>query len=129
MADRRYELGEAELEVLTVLWDEGPCTVRQALERLHEMGRRVAYTTALTVLTRLEQKGVVVSDKRGIAYVYRAAVTRDRIRRSRLKALVAQLYDGEAGSLVLQLMKTQKFSEDDITALRRLIKELGAKSR
>jgi predicted transcriptional regulator len=129
MADRRYELGDAELEVLSVLWDSGPCTVRQVLEHLREAGRRVAYTTVLTFLTRMEQKGVVESDKTGIAYVYRASVTRDRYRRSRLKSLMGQLYGGEAAPLVLQLMKTQRFSKEEIAALRKLIKELDAKNK
>ena len=129
MADRHYELGDAELEVLNVLWDDAPCTVRHVLERLHATGRRVAYTTALTVLTRLEQKGFVSSDKRGIAYVYRPTVTRERVRRSRLKSLVSQLYDGAAAPLVLQLIKTQKFSPDEIEALQRLIKQLDTKGK
>ncbi len=129
MTDQQYEIGDAELEVMTVLWDEGPCTVRQVMKSLHESGRRVAYTTVLTFLTRLAQKGIVSSDKASIAYIYRAAVTRERVRRSRLKTLMSQLYDGEAAPLVLQLMKTQKFSKDEVTALRELIKQLDSKTK
>ena len=65
MTDRQYDLGVAELEVLKALWDEGPSTVRQVMERLHRIGRRVAYTTVLTFLSRLEQKGFVRSDVTG----------------------------------------------------------------
>lgn len=126
MGERQHDLSDAKLEVLSVLWDHGPCTVRQVLEHLHRGGRRIAYTTVLTFLTRLEQKRVVGSDKRGIAYVYRPLVTRDRIRRSRLKELLAQLYDGTAAPLVLQLMKTEKFSPEEIEELRDLIKRLDA---
>ena len=68
MGQRDFDLGDAELEVLAVLWDEGPTAVRQVMNRLHEQGRRVAYTTVLTVLTRLEQKGLVRSDKSDMAY-------------------------------------------------------------
>ena len=57
MPERHYDLGTAELEVLKVLWEHGRCTVRQVLACLHEAGRHVKYTTALTFLTRLEQKG------------------------------------------------------------------------
>jgi len=129
MADRQCELGAAELEVLTILWDHGPCTVRQVLEHLHEIGRRLAYTTVLTYLTRLEQKGVARSNKAGIAYVYRPTVTRNRIRRSRLKALLGQLYDGAAGPLVLQLIETQTFSKEEVQALQALIKQLDKPAR
>lgn len=124
MVQRQYELGDAELEVLKVLWDEGPATVRQVLAALHANGRKLAYTTVLTFLTRLEQKGVVRSDKSSLAYVYQAAVSRDRITRSRVRSLVEQLYDGAAGELVLQLIKTQRFTPEEIAELQNLINRL-----
>ena len=129
MGERQYELGTAELEVLKALWEEGRCTVRQVLGHLHERGRRVAYTTVLTFLTRLEQKGFVASDKRGLAYVYRATVTRERVTRSRVRELVQQLYDGAAAPIVLQLIRSQKFSTDEIAELQKLIAELDAGNR
>lgn len=124
MAKRALELGDAELEVVKVLWDRGPSTVRDVLEHLHGRGRRVAYTTVLTVLTRLEQKGVVGSDKSGQAYVYRPKVSREKVTASRLKALVQQLYDGAATPLVLQLMQSEKFSPEEIAQLQQLIDRL-----
>lgn len=129
MPERHYDLGTAELEVLKVLWEHGRCTVRQVLACLHEMGRGVKYTTVLTFLTRLEQKGYVTSDKRGMAYVYRATLSRERVTRSRLKTLVQQLYDGAAAPMVLQLMRTQSFSSDEIAALHALIDELDTKAK
>ena len=129
MADRQYELGTAELEVLKVLWDEGPATVRQVLAHLHKQGRRVAYTTVLTFLTRLEQKGFVASDKSGLAHVFRAAVSRERISRSRLRKVVKELYDGAAGSLVLHLVKTERLSPEELSALQRLLDELDSKTK
>lgn len=129
MGDKSLELSAAELEVLRVLWDAGPSTVRQVLEALRERGKDWAYTTVLTFLTRMEQKGVVSSDKTGMAYVYRAALTRNRVRRERLKLLVDELYDGAAGPLVLQLLKSRRLNRDDIEALQKLIDELDEQSR
>lgn len=127
MVQRELELGDAELEVLKALWDAGPSTVREVLMHLHERGRKVAYTTVLTFLTRLEQKGFVKSDKSELAYVYRAAVSRNRVTRSRLKAVLDQLFDGEAAPLVLQLMKTEKFTAQELDQLQKLIEELDAR--
>lgn len=124
MVQKQYELGDAELEVLKVLWDDGPKTVREVMNALHSRGRKVAYTTVLTFLTRLEQKGVVRSDKSGMAYVYQPTVTRDRITRGKVRTLVEQLYDGAAGELVLQLIKTQRFTQEEITELQSLISRL-----
>lgn len=129
MSDRQYDMGSAELEVLKALWDGGSATVRQVMNHLHERGRRVAYTTVLTFLTRLEQKGFVSSDKSGLAYVYRATLTRDRVSRTRLRTLLEQLYDGAAGPLVLQLMRTERFSAREIEELQKLITRLDARGK
>lgn len=126
MASRDYELGDAELEVLKVLWDHGPGNVRHVLEKLQERGRSVAYTTVQTFLTRLEQKGCVKSDRSDLAYVYRTVVSRERVTRSRLSSLLEQLYDGAAGPLVLQLVRTQRLTPDEIDELQKLIERLDA---
>lgn len=124
MTDRLSELGSAELEVLRTLWDRGPATVRDVLAHLHDQGRRLAYTTVLTFLTRLEQKGFVTSNKSGLAYVYRAKVTRDRVSRSRVRSLLAELYDGAAGPLVLQLMQSERLTPEEIQELQKMLDRL-----
>jgi predicted transcriptional regulator len=129
MAERQYDPGNAELEVLKVLWDEGPSTVRDVLTHLHARGRRVAYTTVQTLLTRLEQKKFVRSDKSDVAHVFRARVSRDQVTQSRLKSLVEQLYDGAAGPLVLQLVRNESLSAADIDELQKLIERLDEKSK
>ena len=129
MPPRESDLGTAELEVLKALWERRRATVRQVLTQLHEQGRRVAYTTVLTVLTRLEQKGVVKSDKSGMAYVYRPMLTRATVTKSRLRSLIEQLYDGAAGPLVLQLMREKKFSADEIAQLQKLIDQVDRKGK
>ncbi len=126
MVRRQYDLGAAELEVLKVLWERGPATVREVLMRLHEAGRRVAYTTVQTLLTRLEQKRFATCDKSGLAFVYRAKLTRERVTRSRLKAMVNQLYDGAAGPLVLQLIRSEHFTAQEIEELQKLIERLDS---
>lgn len=127
MAKRKIELGEAELAVMRALWEAGPQTVRDVMNRLHEHGRTVAYTTVLTFLTRLEQKGVVASDKRDQAYVYRAKISRQSVTRSRIRALVDQLYDGAAAPMLAHLIENEKFTPDEIATLRRLIDDLDVR--
>ncbi len=129
MAPRDGDLGTAELEVLKTLWDEGPCTVRQVLNHLHNQGRQVAYTTVLTFLSRLEQKRFVKSDKSDQAYVYRPLVSRQKVTASRLRAVIEQLYDGAAAPMVLQLMREENFSGDEIAALQNLIDQLDSKRK
>ncbi len=122
------DVGRAELEVLKALWETGPATVREVLNFLHQRGRRSAYTTVQTLLTRLEQKRYVVSDKSDVAHVFRTRVSRDRVTRSRLRTLVSQLYDGAAGPLVLQLVRSESLTKDEIAELQRLVEGLDARS-
>ena len=75
-------------------------------------------------MTRLENKGHVVSDKSDLAHVFRARITRERVSRSRLRTLLDQLYDGAAGPLVLQLIRDERLSADDLTELQTLIDQL-----
>ncbi|MCG3131600.1 MAG: Methicillin resistance regulatory protein MecI [Phycisphaerae bacterium] len=129
MSETGIELGAAELEILRALWDVGPATVRQVMNHLHERGRDLAYTTVQTMLTRLEQKGFAVSNKADLAYVYRARVSRERMSRSRLRVLAHQLYDGSAGPLVLQLVRSERLTPQELAELQTLIERLDGKDR
>lgn len=124
MAAREQDLGSAELEVLKALWETGPANVRSVMEWLHVHGRQVAYTTVQTTLNRLVEKGFVRSDRSGTAFVYRAAVSRDRLGQSRLRRLVDQLYDGATGQLVLHLVRSGRLKPEEIEELQKLIDEL-----
>ena len=129
MTERDYDLGTAEFEVLKALWDNGASTVREVMNHLHERARNVAYTTVLTFLTRLEQKGFVSSDKTGLAYVYRPKVSREKVSRSRARKLLEQLYDGAAGPLVLHLVKTERLSANELDELQRLVSKLDRRQK
>ena len=129
MPDNDPDVGSAELEVLKTLWSIAPATVREVMNDLHARGRNVAYTTVLTFLARLEQKGMVSSDKSGVAYVYRPRVSRERVSKSRLENLLSELYDGAAGALVLQLVREQNLTHDEISELQQLIHTLDKADR
>ena len=71
---------DSELDVLKVLWDLGQATVREALETLRGAGRQWSYATVATLLDRLETKGLVTSDRRELAFVYRPAISTQEVR-------------------------------------------------
>jgi predicted transcriptional regulator len=122
--EARQAVSEAELEVLKVLWEHGPGTVRAVNALLHKQGRRWAYTTVQTLLQRLEAKGCVSSDKSGAAYVYQAAVSREALLSQRLRDLADQFCDGTSSPLVHALVEGQHFTPEEIRQLRRLLDEL-----
>lgn len=120
----RPALSEAELEVLKVLWDEGPAPVRRVNEVLARRGRSWAYTTVLTLLQRLLSKGWVISDTSGVAHVFRASGSRDELLQDHLKTLADQLCEGEPAPLVLALVQGHRFSPEEIARFRRLLDRL-----
>src|SRR5437879_3618988 len=128
MADaRQSSLGENELDLLKMLWEHGPGTVREINAFSRRKGRRWAYTTVLTMLQRLQTKGFVTSDKSGVAHVFRPAVTRDRLLRQRLKDLANQLCEGTATPLMLALVDEQLFTAPEHNQFRHLLDQLENK--
>jgi predicted transcriptional regulator len=124
MAARQPPISETEMDVLKVLWEHGPATVRAVNAVLRRRGRRYAYTTVLTLLQRLQAKGHVTSDKGGVAHVFAAAVSRDGLLRRRLDELADELCDGTATPLVQALVAGRRFTPDDVARLRRLLDEM-----
>jgi predicted transcriptional regulator len=124
--ERQYSIGEAELEVLKVLWEHGPGTVREINARVAPRGHQWAYTTVQTMLHRLQTKGCVRSGRAGVgaAHVFEAAVSRDRLLSQRLRDLADQLCDGTASPLLLALVEGQQLSPEDIRHFRRLLDQL-----
>lgn len=129
MAATGHDIAAAEMDVLRALWRLQSGTVREVLPELQKRGRRLAYTTVLTLLSRLERKGHVArAKKEGLADVYRPRISRQRVTAGRLSALVEQLGDGEAAPLVLQLVQAHKLSPADIRQLRELLTRLERES-
>ena len=121
---RRVPVSDSELEVLKVLWAQGPSTVRDVASALRRQKRRLAYNTVLTLLSRLREKGYAAADRREQAHQFRATVSREDLLGSSLAALAERVCDGTASPLMLALVKGQRFSSDEIAAFRRLLDDL-----
>jgi BlaI family transcriptional regulator, penicillinase repressor len=122
-------VSDAELTVLKILWQHGPGTVREINERLHTQQQQWAYNTVLTLLTRLRDKGYVTSKKTGVAHVFRAAVSREKLLRQRLTELADQVCDGTASPLVHALVQGRRFSSEEIEQFRQLLDQLESEER
>lgn len=128
MAPPAPQASDAELDVLKVLWQHGPGTVRDVEARLRRRRRRWAYNTVLTLLSRLREKGYVASDKSdAIAHVFRATVSREQLLRNGLTDLADRVCDGTASPLVHALVDGGRLSSDDIALLRKRLDELERK--
>lgn len=124
MMDPKPDLSDTERDVLKALWEQGPCPVRGLLEHFSEQGRQWAYTTLQTLLTRLNAKGYVESEKVGPSLAYRAAVSREEFLQERLSVLANDVCDGVSSPLVLALVEGGKLSQTEIGKLRDLLEKL-----
>ena len=124
MAETKPGISKAEMEVLHALWERGPGTIREVDAHLSPRKHPWAYTTLQTLLNRLEAKGYVVSDKRIVPNVFRAAVSREALMKHRLRTLIEDLCEGTALPLVAALVKDKRFTKKEIQEFRRLLDEL-----
>ena len=120
----RPAVSGAELEVLKVLWEFGPGTVREINKVLRQQRRRWAYTTVLTLLHRLETKGYLTRDRSRLAHIFHPAVSREGLLRQHLRELADQLCGGTGTPLVLALVQECRFSEKEIEQFRKLLDQL-----
>jgi len=123
MAAHHRNITDTELSVLKALWELGEGSVRDVLGRLTP-DRDWAYTTAQTLLNRLEAKGCVKSEKRGRAFVFQPVYTRDEILGRSLDDLASRISDGKAMPLLLNLVQSPKFSRAELQRFRKLLGEL-----
>ncbi len=121
MAKRPPTIPDSELDVLKVLWERGHATVREALEMLRAAGRDWSYATVATLLDRLEGKGLVSSDRRELAFVYRSTITDQEVRQRRVSSLVDKLYEGEPSLLVLHLLKSHPLNAGQAKEVRAVL--------
>ena len=128
MRPKTATLTEQELELMKIVWELGKPTVREVYENLLER-RKVAYTTVMTMLNVLADKGRLKKRKEGKAYVYRPAEPRQKVVGSMVKEFVGRVFDGSAKPLLVQLVEDRKLSEEDLDEIRRMIRDSeGVKS-
>ena len=111
---------DAELEILGVLWDRGPCTVRDVAEAL---GRGHAYTTVLKLLQIMAEKRLVHRRESGRLHIYTAARSRDQTQRHLVRDLLQRAFRGSAARLVLHALATGRTSPDELKEIRQLIEK------
>lgn len=119
---------DRELEILKVLWERGPCTVREVREALRP-GRRGAHTTVLTILQIMVDKGLAEADSSQHAHIYRARQSRPGMARRLTRDLVERVFDGSAAELVEHALHGQRATPEELREIRRVIDEVERRSR
>ena len=109
-----------ELEVLQVLWDRGPCTVRQVMGVLNGTRRR-AYTSVMSLMSIMAEKGLLTREQTGRAFVYKTKATRKTTLSRMLADLLGRAFDGSTSAMVAHLLEQTDPTGDELDEIRKAI--------
>ncbi len=127
MRSAKSTLTEQELEIMKVIWSLDTATVRQVYETLLQR-RRIAYTTVMTMMNILEQKGYLKKRQEDRAYVYRTTQPQKQVVRSMVRDFVNRVFNGSAEPLLVHLVEDKQLTRKDLEEIRKSI-ETGTKAR
>lgn len=111
---------ELELEILKILWRDGPSSVRHVRDALVDF-RDLAYTSVMTIMTIMIRKGYLQRSRKGKSYTYTPLTTEEETARGIVDDLVDRVFDGSAAAAVMQLLDTTDIDEAELADLRDLI--------
>lgn len=118
----------SELEILSVLWRNGPSTVREVSETL-DAEKPTGYTTVLKLLQIMTDKGLVTRDEKERAHVYSARLAEADTQRQLVKDLVERAFGGSAEKLVMQALRGRRATPEEIARIRSMLDEIEGGGR
>lgn len=114
---KNISIGDAELEIMKVIWKaKGPVTSLDIGKEVEDKGWKK--TTIATFLARLTEKGAILGEKQGKLYYYTPLISQKEYRKSQIKNLITNLYNGSVRDFAVSFFEEQKLSEEDIEELR-----------
>jgi BlaI family penicillinase repressor len=122
----KNEPTKAELEILNVLWQFGPSTVRFVNDQLNEQ-RDVNYTSTLKLMQIMADKGSLSRDESQMKHIYHVAEEEQKTKSHLLDRFVDTVYQGSANKLVMQLLGNKQASKEDIASIRAILDKLEDK--
>jgi predicted transcriptional regulator len=123
MVKRKIKPTEAELEILQMLWSQGPRSVRELNDELNQ-SKPVGYTTTLKILQIMAEKGLVTRIKDGRNHIYTAAVEQKATQQQLLDKLLNGIFGGSAKKLVMQALGNHMASKEELEEIKQYIEQL-----
>ena len=114
---------ESELEILSVLWELGPATVRQVHTELSKQ-RDVGYTTVLKLMQIMTDKGLLKRDESQRSHIYQVKQKQTSTQRQLVKDLMIRAFGGSTEKLVMQALASKKVKPEEIAEIRRMLDEI-----
>jgi len=121
--NKQIEPTKSELEILQVLWELGPSTVRAVNDELLKQ-KDVNYTTTLKLMQIMADKGILKRDESQMKHIYSVVEEEQKTKAHLLDKFVDSMYKGSAGKLVMQLLGNKKASKQELQDIKDLLKKL-----
>ncbi len=118
---------KSELEILQVLWQNGPSTVRLVNDKLNEQKREVNYTSTLKLMQIMVEKGILRRDESSMKHIYEPVVEEQKAKGYLLDRFLETMYQGSASSLMMQLLGNKKTSKKEMEAIKEMMKKFDKK--
>ena len=112
---------KTELDVLKILWQHGPSTVRFVHDALNEQKEMVQYTSTLKLMQVMKEKGMLQRDEKNMKHVYNAAIAEEKVKGNLLERFVDATYTGSASSLMMALLKNGKTAAGELEKMKALL--------
>ena len=128
MRPKSTTLTNQELEIMKVVWDRESATVRDVYETLLKK-RKIAYTTVMTMMKVLEQKGHLKKSSRQKAHVYTPTKPRKQMIRTMVRDFVDRVFNGSAEPLLVHLVEDERLSEEKLAEIAKMLKDAAGKKR
>lgn len=118
----------AELEVLQILWQNGPQTVRFVNDEINKIKEDVGYTTTLKIMQNMLDKGILEREIVDRSHIYKPSIPENQTQIKLLEEFVEAAYRGSSASLVIQALGSGKTSPEELARIKELIKQLEDKA-
>ncbi|MFC2115695.1 BlaI/MecI/CopY family transcriptional regulator [Bacteroidota bacterium] len=114
---------DSELEILSVIWQHGPCSVRQVNDDLNQ-NKQVGYTTTLKLMQIMNEKGLLERKEKGRMHIYSAALREEETQKQLIDRFVETAFGGSSMQLVMQALGNDRTTPEELDKLKKLIEKI-----
>jgi predicted transcriptional regulator len=118
---------ESELEIMQILWEDGPLTVRQVNDKLNKQ-RKVGYTTTLKMMQIMTEKDLLTRDTTLRSHVYAPALPPDQVKSNILDHVLKTVFNGSRSSLIVQALGNKRVTAKELEQIKQIIEEIEENS-
>ena len=115
---------KTEMDVLQILWENGPSTVRFVHDKLNEQKEAVIYTSTLKLMQVMKEKGMLNRDETNMKHIYSPALQEDKVKGNLLGRFVDSMFNGSASNLMVALLGNDKTSDEELKKMKELLEKM-----